>query len=59
MKDDQRVSKTVLQWISIAVGGCLLGGFLVALLFGLFGLAGTLAICLLAFIAGFILGYDT
>lgn len=35
MKGDQRVSKTVLQWISVAVGGCLLGGFLVALLFDL------------------------
>lgn len=50
------MKNVLLRWLSILVGGCLLGGALIALLFGQFSLAATLAICLLAFIAGYILG---
>lgn len=56
MTHTPRVTKALLRWISILVGALLAAGTVVALLAGHGDTSATLAVCLLAFVAGYILG---
>lgn len=56
MTHTARVTKTLLRWISILVGALLAAGTVAALLSGHGDTSATLAVCLLAFVAGYILG---
>lgn len=59
MTHTPRVTRALLRWISILAGALLAAGTVVALLSGHGDTSATLAVCLLAFVAGYILGDDS